>query len=258
MTIERIALSIAAVFVFAVTSRAQGPETKFIADTLVVQADGTYEAEPDLATLTFDISSQDKDLKPTYDKASEAIQKVADLAMKNGLKKEDVTSGVLTVTPDYGSDRKKRTKSFLVRGQISLKVRDFSKLGAILDGSITEGITDFRSLTYSLADEEAAKKLAVAEAMRRAIGRANAALEQQGKKVGALRFANLDVQPVVGVSQIQELPLNGRDFIQLADLSGGATWNESRGGAPPPPAPPPPRPEKIKVSATVQCAFQIQ
>jgi hypothetical protein len=30
--------------------RAQGPEIKFIADTLVVQADGTYEADPDVAT----------------------------------------------------------------------------------------------------------------------------------------------------------------------------------------------------------------
>jgi uncharacterized protein YggE len=33
-----------------------------------------------------------------------------------------------------------------------------------------DGITDFRSLAYSLSDEEAAKKQAVAEAMRRAIG----------------------------------------------------------------------------------------
>ena len=144
---KRFALGFFSIFMLATISRAQGPEIKFIADTLVVQADGTYEADPDLATLTFDISSQDKELKPTYDQASEAMQKVAELAEKNGLKKEDVSSGVLTVTPFYGGDRKKRTKSFLVRGQIELKVRDFSKLGTLLEGSVTEGITDFRSLT---------------------------------------------------------------------------------------------------------------
>lgn len=73
---------------------AQNTDIKFIADTLVIQADGTYEADPDLATLTFDISTQDKELKQTYDRASQSMQKIIALAEKNGLAKEDLTSGV--------------------------------------------------------------------------------------------------------------------------------------------------------------------
>src|SRR5690349_18526559 len=130
---KRFALCFVSMLALALTSKAQGPDIKFIADTLVVQADGTYEADPDLATLTFDVYAQDKELKPTYDKASEAMRKIADLAGRNGLKKEDVLSGVLTVTPYYGGDRKKNTRSFLVQGQIILKVRDFSKLGDIME-----------------------------------------------------------------------------------------------------------------------------
>src|SRR2546422_2136651 len=139
----------------------------------------------------------------------------------------------------------------------SMKIRDFSKLGPILEGSIQDGITDFRSLTYSLSDEEAAKKKAVAEAMRRAVGRANAALEQKGQKVGALRFANLDVKQLAGVSRM--------DVYQMAQFRTAVTQTVevSAGGAgyaqkTPPPPPPLPQPEKITVSATVQCAFQIQ
>jgi uncharacterized protein YggE len=79
---KRIALCLFSVFVLALTSKAQSPEVKFIADTLVVQAEGTFETDPDLATLAFDISSQDKDLKPTYDKASQAMQKIVALAEK--------------------------------------------------------------------------------------------------------------------------------------------------------------------------------
>ena len=237
-------------FLLALTSKAQNPEVKFIADTLVVQAEGTFEVDPDLATLTFDISSQDKELKPAYDRASQAMRKIVGLAEKNGLKKEDVSSGVLTVTPYYGGDRKKRAKSFLVQGQIVLKVRDFSKLAAIMEESVTDEITDFRSLTYSLADEEAAKQHAVAEAMRRALGRANAALEQKGQKVGALRFASLDVKQLVGVARFGVMSLN-----QTVEVTSGVSDHKA---ALPPPPPPLPRPEKIKVSATVQCAFQIQ
>jgi uncharacterized protein YggE len=230
--------------------RAQTPEPKFIAETLVVQAEGTYESDPDLATLTFDIASEEKELRTAYGKASQAIQKIVTLADKNGIRKEDVASGVLTVTPIYGGDRKKRAKSFVVRGQVVLKVRDFSKLGAIMDESVTDEITDFRSLTYSLSDEEAAKERAVSEAMRRAIGRATAALAQKGQKIGTLRFANLDVRQLVGVAQYSVASLS----LNTVEVSSGG-YSQKRAATPPPSLP---RPEKITVSATVQCAFQIQ
>jgi uncharacterized protein YggE len=238
----------------APAARAQNPEPKFIAETLVVQAEGSFEADPDLATLTFDISSEEKDLKTAYGKASQAIQQIVTLADKNGLGKEDVASGVLTVTPFYGGDRKKRAKSFIVRGQVTLKVRDFSKLGPLMDESVADEITDFRSLTYSLADEEAAKQRAVADAMKHAIGRANAALSEKGQKVGALRFANLDVKRLVGVTQFNAGAVSGA-VGQVVEVTGG--WVQKQKASLPPPAPLP-QPEKISVSATVQCAFQIQ
>jgi hypothetical protein len=164
----------------------------------MVQADGSYEADPDLATLTFQIFSQDKDSKHAYDAASQSMQRIAGIAHRNGLQKEDVSTGVLTVAPLYDGDRKKRARSYYVRGQIVLRVRDFAKIGPILDGSVDDGVTDFRSLTYSLADEKAAKKLAVAEAMKRAVGRASTALEQKGQKLGALRYMTLDVKQIYG------------------------------------------------------------
>ncbi|HUJ39870.1 MAG TPA: SIMPL domain-containing protein [Candidatus Acidoferrales bacterium] len=239
---------------FAVPAlRAQNPEPKFIAETLVVQAEGSYESDPDLATLTFAISSQEKDLSTAYGKASQAMQKIAALAEKNGLRREDVSSGVLTVTPFYGGERRKKPKSFAVQGEVALKIRDFSKLGPIMDESVSDEITDFRSLTYSLSDEEAAKERAVAEAMRRAVGRATAALEQKGQKVGALRFANLDVKQLVGVAQYS---LSSLSTVEVEATGGGGSgyWHRKT----PLPSAPLPSPEKIKVSATVQCAFQIQ
>lgn len=94
---------------------------------------------------------------------------------------------MLTLAPSYERDRKNEAKSCSVAGEITLKVRDSSQIGRLLDGSVQEGIADFRSLTYSLQDEEAAKQKAVAEAMRRAVGRASAALAENGQKPGAVR-----------------------------------------------------------------------
>lgn len=239
----------------AVIANAQTPEMKFIADTLVVQADGTYEADPDLATMTFHIFAQDKELKRAYDQATQSIARIASLAANAGLKKEDVSSGVLTVQPYYAGDRKKNARSYSVNGEIVLKQHDFSRIGPILDGSVQDGIADFRSLTYSLSDEEAAKKQAVAEAMRRAIGRASIALEQKGQKLGGLRYMTIDVKQLSGVAQLQNFGASDEAEVS-AESNGGGIFARHKAVAPP--LPPPPAPEKITVTAMVQCAFQIQ
>ncbi len=228
----------------------QTPELKFIADTLVVQADGTYDADPDLATLTFQIFAQDKDIKRAYETATRSMQHIVDIAQRNGLAKDDVRSGVLTVSPIYEGDRKKKARSYYVQGQEVLKVRDFAKIGLILDASVEDGVTDLRSLTYSLADEESAKKKAVAEAMHHAIGRAAIALEQKGQKLGSLRYMSLDVKQVYGVATLETLATT----TETAESNG---LFRERKVAPPPPMPSQP-PQKITVSASVQCAFQIQ
>jgi hypothetical protein len=243
-------LSLTFLGLLATPAGAQGPEVKFIADTIVVQAEGTYETDPDLATLTFDISSQEKELTRAYNAATQSMQRIVALAERNKLKKEDVSSGALTVAPMYEGDRRKRARSYFVRGQIVLKVRDFSLIGPILDGSVEDGIADLRSLTYSLVDEEAAKQRAVAVAMQRAVGRANAALAQKGQKVGALRYASLDVRQLMGVGRLESAQM----MTQTVEVAAESVVGRRRAVAPPPP---PVSPEKITVSATVQCAFQI-
>jgi uncharacterized protein YggE len=231
---------------------AESPEPRFIADTLVVQADGTYEADPDLATMEFQIFSQEKELRKAYDTAALSMQRIVDLAEKNNLKKEDVVTGVLTVSPYYEGDRKKRARSYSLQGEIKLRIHDFSKIGPILEGTVDDEVTDFRSITYSLEDEEAAKKQAVAEAMRRAIGRASIALEQKGQKLGGLRYMSLDVKQIYGVANLDYG--YAAEALESAPSKGGIFFDKK---AAPPPPPPPSRPEKITVSANVQCAFQI-
>ncbi len=237
------------------TGNQTAPEVRFAADTLVVQAEGSYESDPDLATLTFDVSTQEKELKQAYAKASQSMRTIVDVAERNGLSKDAIHTGVLTVTPFYEGGRKQRVRSYRVHGLVVLKVQDFSKVGPIMDDSIQDGIADFRSLTYSLANEEAAKKKAVGDAMQRALGRATVALEQTRQKLGPARSVNLEVRNLVGVAQIQDLQLYAYDNLESTNGPGGGIF-AARKVAPPPP--PPVRPERITIAASVQCVFQIE
>jgi uncharacterized protein YggE len=233
------------------TAAQQKPDVKFIDNTIVVEAEGTYETDPDLATLTFMISAQDKELKKAYDTATQSMQRIVAVADKSGLKKEDVYTGALTLTPSYDRDRKNKAKSYFVQGEITLKVHDFALIGPVLDSAVQDGIVDFRSLTYSIQDEEGAKEKAVAKAMKSAVGRATAALAQNSQKAGAIRYASIDVRQLVGIAQFDA---NQVVSLQTVEVTAGVA--ERRASVPPPP--PPARPQKITVSATVQCAFQIQ
>lgn len=251
---KRVALCLAVVFSIAIATRAQEQPVKFINDTLVVQANGTYEANPDLATLIFDISSQDKNLTQAYAKATEAMQQIVAVAQSNGLTKQEISTGVLTLTPSYDLNRNKKPKTYFVQGQIDLRVHNFTKIGAILNDSVQSGLANFRSLSYSLENEEGAKARAVADAMHNAVERAKAALAQNGQKPGAVRYASVDVGRIVGVAEYNVAQLTTTEV----EASGGGGLFARHKMAPPPPAPPPVQPGKITVSATVQCAFQIQ
>ena len=96
-------------------SAQQKPDVKFIADTLVVEADGPYETDPDLATLTFTISAQDKELKKAYELATQSVQRIVAVAEKGGLKREDIYTGALTLTPSYDKDPIKSQKAISCR-----------------------------------------------------------------------------------------------------------------------------------------------
>jgi hypothetical protein len=95
----------------------------------------------------------------------------------------------------------------------------------------------------------------VAEAMRHAIGRASTALEQKGQKLGGLRYMSLDVKQLYGVAQLQTYSVAAETVeVNAESGGGGGLFTKHKTVAPLPPQ----QPQKIAVSASVQCAFQIQ
>jgi uncharacterized protein YggE len=252
-----IALAVYVVLLAPLHSNAQQPEIKFVADTLVVQSEGTFESDPDLAILAFDVSAQEKELKDAYAKASQSLRNIVAVAEKNGLSKDVVQTGVLTVTPFYGGERTRKVRSYRVQGHVVLRVQDFAKIGPIMDESVQEGIVDFRSLTYALANEESAKQKAVADAMHRAVGRASVALEQTKQKLGPARAVSLEIHNLIGISQIQDLPLIALES-GVSSGNGGGFFGMAKKAPQLGPPPPPVQPGKITITASVQCVFGIE
>lgn len=135
-------------------------------------------------------------------------------------------------------------------------MRDFAKIGPLTDDAIQDGVTEFRSRIYTLEDEEAAKQKAVAQAMSRAEARARAALGN-GRKLGPVRHVTVDIKQLAGIVRLEQgAPYAALDTITVSSAESQSAFGLAK-RAPSFPLPSV-SPDKMSVSASVQCVFQLQ
>jgi len=81
---------------------------------------------------------------------------------------------------------------YRVNANVSLKLKDFSKLAPILQQLADVDVTENQSLNYMLENMDAAKTKAVEDAYRRARESAEAVARAGGRTVGELSYASVD------------------------------------------------------------------
>ncbi len=178
-------------------------------NTVWVGADGKFEAQPDTVLVQFNISAQEDKLPDANQKASRGAEQVRQLLRSNGLDPKDAQVGQFSVQPVYDyKTPKRKLVGYRVDTNISIKLKDFSKVGPITEGlSNMADVTGDQSLSYLLDDMEAAKVKAVEDALPRARAMANAVARFSGRTLGELSYASVDtyepnpVHPMVFAKQ---------------------------------------------------------
>jgi len=176
---------------------AQDRTSNLIPNTVWVGSDGKYEAEPDTALVQFNISAQDDNLQAAYTRASKAAEQIRQLLRSNGLDPKQAQVGMFSVQPVYDyKNPKRKLVGYRVDSNISIKIKDFSKIGPITQGLADMDVTGNQSLTYTLDDMDAAKIKAVQDALHRAHEEANAVAGGSGRTLGELSYASVDTYEV--------------------------------------------------------------
>jgi len=162
-------------------------------NTVWVGADGKFESEPDTALVQFNISAQEEKLQDANDRATRAAEQVRQLLRANGIDPKDAQVGRFAVQPVYDyKNPKRKLVGYRVDTDISVKVKDFSKVGPIAEGLANMDVTSNQSITYQLDDIDAAKIKAVEDALRRARDEAAAVARSSGRALGELSYASVD------------------------------------------------------------------
>jgi len=164
-----------------------------IPNTIWVGADGKYESEPDTALMQFNISAQEDNLQAANARATKAAEQVRQLLRTNGIDPKQAQVGMFSVNPVYDyKNPKRKLVGYRVDTNITIKMKDFSKIGPITQGLADMDVTGNQSLVYVLDDMDAAKVKAVEDALRRAHDEAGAVAKSSNRTLGELSYASVD------------------------------------------------------------------
>lgn len=161
-------------------------------NTVYVGADGRFEAAPDTAQLQFNISVQDETSQSAYQRASKNVEQVRQVLRANGIDPKIATVGFLSVQPVYEWKPKQRVIGYRVTTDVTLKLKDFSKVGPITQQLAEANVSETQTLNYILENLDEAKNHAVEDAYRRARNSADAIARASGRTLGDLSYASVD------------------------------------------------------------------
>jgi uncharacterized protein YggE len=190
-----------------------------LVNTIYAGADGKFESAPDTAVLRLDVAAQQDTSRAAYDKAAAAAESVRQVLRANGIDPKAAQVGFYQVQPIYDwKNPKHKVIAFRVVTNVTLKLHDFSKIGALTDQMADIEDTQNQSLSYILEDIEQAKSRASEDALKKARNQANAVATAGGRTLGELLYAAVDAYgpPIVALPMMQQRSMVGASAAQAA------------------------------------------
>lgn len=222
---------------------ALGQETPrdFQSNTVYVGADGKFEAVPDTAVINFNIGAQEPVLKDAYARAQRAAEQIRQTLTANGIDPKEAQISSFQVAPVYDwKNPKRKLIAYQVSSSITVKVKDFSKVGPIAESFANMDVTSNQSISYALENMESAKAKAVEDAFRKARANAEVLVKAAGRQMGKLVYASVDVNEVGPIPR----PMMSMAKVMNANAAEAPTEQFS--------------PEKITVTAHVNALFGME
>jgi uncharacterized protein len=163
-------------------------------NTIYAGADGKFEAAPDTAVIRMDIASQQDTSRAAYDHAAVAVDHIRQVLKSNGIDLKAAQFGTYQMQPMYDwKNPKHKVIGYRVASDVTLKLRDFSKTGALTEQLADVEDTQNQSVNYTLEDIEQAKAKASEDALKKARNQAAAVATAGGRTLGELLYASVDV-----------------------------------------------------------------
>lgn len=162
---------------------------------IIVTGEGEAWAAPDMALLSLSVLRQADTARAALDANTRAMAEVIAALKAAGIDAKDLQTSGFNISPRWfypqnpdGSQKNEppRITGYDVTNGLSVRVRDLTKLGEVLDTSVTLGVNQGGQITFVNDDPTAAVTEARKKAMADAIARARTLTEAAGASVGRI------------------------------------------------------------------------
>jgi uncharacterized protein len=191
LTIRRVVVTTCTAILFTLAAVA-GASDADPAPRIMVTGEGTADVAPDMAVLTLSVLREAKTARAALSANSEAMSKVQSAMASLGIADRDLQTSNFSIDPRYtypprqgtGAGEAPKLVGYKVRNGLTVRVRDISKVGEVLDTAVTLGVNEGGSILFTNDDPADAIAQARVAAMQQALEKAETLAGAAGVKVG--------------------------------------------------------------------------
>lgn len=156
-------------------------------DSRIISVTGEAEIKvmPDQVVIVIGVEKIDKDMAVSKKQNDDLVQTIVDVAVKNGIKKTDVTTEFFNVEPKYYRDDQKDTfLGYNIRRRVSITLKDISKYEALISELLSAGVVNIQNVQFQTSELRKYRDQARANAIKAAKEKAEAMASELDLKIG--------------------------------------------------------------------------
>lgn len=156
------------------------------ARTITISAEGKSVAIPDIAMVNFGVISEGDNPALLQEDNAQKVNSAIEFIKSQGVEAKDIKTSQYSLSPKYEYDEKLR-RSFIagyeLRQSVSVKIRDFTKISAVLAKLPELGINEIGQLQFDVDDPDKYLNEARKEAFKKARVKAETMAEQNNVRL---------------------------------------------------------------------------
>jgi uncharacterized protein len=153
---------------------------------VTVTGEGTATAVPDVAELRAGVITQGKTAREASEANGRTMTALLALLKTNGIPDTDVQTSRFSIQPVYEPNRNppQRITGFQVANQVTVRIRDLTTIGDMIDKLVGAGPNDFSGISFQVSGASAALDTARVEAIADARRKADIYARAAGLNLG--------------------------------------------------------------------------
>ncbi|MBL8543120.1 MAG: SIMPL domain-containing protein [Hyphomonadaceae bacterium] len=141
---------------------------------LSINAEGSSEAAPDLATISLGVTTEGQTAQAALAENTRRMNALTQALRRAGVAERDIQTSNVSVYPQqqYQEGQPPRITGYQANNTVTAKIRSIANTGRVIDAAVGAGGNTVNGVSFSHADPDAqldiARRDAIAEARRRA------------------------------------------------------------------------------------------